>query len=145
MIAANHGHIVTVASMAAFVAAPFMVDYGSSKAAAQSFHEGLALELLYTYNAPKVRTTLVSQGYVKTPLFKGFKSEKTMLLPALEPETLAEAIVQQIFNASSGHVILPRVYGLTTGLRGFPSWMQNLVRSTTSDVMKKWDGKQVIE
>lgn len=41
----NHGMVVTVASYAAFVVAPNMVDYASSKAAAQAFHEGLALEL----------------------------------------------------------------------------------------------------
>lgn len=41
----NHGMVVTVASYAAYVVAPNMVDYAASKAAAQAFHEGLALEL----------------------------------------------------------------------------------------------------
>jgi len=41
----NHGMVVTVASYAAYVVAPNMVDYAASKAAAQAFHEGLAVEL----------------------------------------------------------------------------------------------------
>ena len=45
MVANNHGMIVTVASLAAYVCAPSLVDYASSKAAALSFHEGLSAEL----------------------------------------------------------------------------------------------------
>ncbi|KAF3911863.1 hypothetical protein AA313_de0209390 [Arthrobotrys entomopaga] len=36
----NHGHVVTVASVAGYQTAPQMVDYGATKAAAISFHEG---------------------------------------------------------------------------------------------------------
>lgn len=55
MIENNHGTVVTVASTAAYVTAPRMVDYAGSKAAALAFHEGLHAELASTYNAPKVR------------------------------------------------------------------------------------------
>lgn len=145
MIAANHGHIVTIASIGAFFSGPLMVDYDASKSAALGFHEGLGLELKYTYKAPRVRTTLVTQGYVDTPLFKGFKNESKFLLPALAPETLAEAVVKQVFSASSGHIILPRAYTLLTSIRGMPIWYQNRTRSKTHDMMAKWNGKQVIE
>jgi short-subunit dehydrogenase len=56
MIERNHGHIVTVASMASFVTMTQNVSYSSSKAAALAFHEGLAQELKHKYNAPGVRT-----------------------------------------------------------------------------------------
>lgn len=56
MIERNHGHIVTVASMASFVTMNQNVSYSSSKAAALAFHEGLAQELKHKYNAPGVRT-----------------------------------------------------------------------------------------
>jgi short-subunit dehydrogenase len=62
MIKANHGHVVTIASMASFVALGEMVDYCCSKASALAFHEGLRQELKYWYNAPNVRTR-----YVATP------------------------------------------------------------------------------
>jgi short-subunit dehydrogenase len=41
MIKANHGMVVTVASLAAYVTSPGLVDYSASKAAALVFHEGL--------------------------------------------------------------------------------------------------------
>lgn len=56
MIKANHGHVITVASMASFVALGEMADYCGSKASALAFHESLRQELRYWYNAPKVRT-----------------------------------------------------------------------------------------
>lgn len=59
MVKQNHGHIVTVASMASFVTQGKNVSYACTKAAALAFHEGLAQELKHRYNAPKVRTTYV--------------------------------------------------------------------------------------
>lgn len=59
MVKANHGHVVTIASMASFVALGEMVDYCCSKASALAFHEGLRQELRYWYNAPNVRTRYV--------------------------------------------------------------------------------------
>lgn len=53
----NHGHVVTIASMASFLALGEMVDYCCTKASALAFHEGLGQELKRWYNAPKVRTT----------------------------------------------------------------------------------------
>lgn len=144
MIAANHGHIITVASAGAYVAAPQMVDYNSSKAAAQTFHEGLAQELVLRYNAPKVRTTLVTQGYVKTPLFKGFQSNSPFLLPALETETVAEAVVEHVVRQEGGHVVLPRAYNVVSQVRGWPTWLQNRLRGKTGQLMTNWNGRQVM-
>lgn len=56
MVRANHGHVVTIASMASFVALGEMADYCCSKASAMAFHESLRQELRYWYNAPGVRT-----------------------------------------------------------------------------------------
>ena len=57
MIKSNHGHIVTVASMASFMVHSQNVDYACTKTSALAFHEGLAQELKSRYNASKVRTT----------------------------------------------------------------------------------------
>lgn len=91
MVRGNHGCVVTVASLAAYVCAPNMVDYASSKAASLSFHEGLTAELVTRYNAPKVRTVLVTQGYTDTALFKGFGTGD-FLSPVLKAETVAEEV-----------------------------------------------------
>lgn len=56
MIRQNHGHVITIASMASFVALGEMVDYCCTKASALAFHEGLTQELRYWYQARKVRT-----------------------------------------------------------------------------------------
>jgi all-trans-retinol dehydrogenase (NAD+) len=56
MIERNHGHVVTLASMASFVVWASNVDYSATKAAALAFHEGLGQELRWRYGADKVRT-----------------------------------------------------------------------------------------
>lgn len=145
MVAANHGMIVTVASYAAYVTVANMTDYAASKAAALSFHEGLAAELKTRYNAPKVRTVVINQGYTKTPLFQGYKNDSKFLVPTLEPETVAEAIVKQVLTGSSGQVIVPGFGAVLTFFKGMPHWYQLKVRNDGQDIMKGWNGRQVID
>lgn len=57
MVTQNHGHIVTLASMASFMVQASNVDYACTKAATLAFHEGLNQELKLLYKAPAVRTT----------------------------------------------------------------------------------------
>ena len=118
----NHGMVVTVASFAAYITVPNMVDYAASKAAALAFHEGLTAELKTRYNAPRVRTVVVNQGYTKTPLFTGYYNDSPFLVPALEPDTVAEAIVKQILTGKSGQIIIPGFGALLTFLKGLPHW-----------------------
>ncbi|KAK7458252.1 hypothetical protein Landi51_01075 [Colletotrichum acutatum] len=59
MIHNNHGHVVTVASMASFVTGVHNVDYSCSKMGALGLHEGLAQEIRHRYKAPRVRTRRV--------------------------------------------------------------------------------------
>jgi len=137
MVKNNHGMIVTVASLAAHVTAPSMVDYAASKAAAMAFHEGLASELVSVYNAPKVRTALMCQGYTRTALFEGFGGK------ALYPETVAEEIVKAVLSGKSQHMVLPEAaWWVAPRIRGFPMWMQYGMRKKM-DMMKGWKGRQV--
>ncbi|EEH43434.2 uncharacterized protein PADG_08359 [Paracoccidioides brasiliensis Pb18] len=53
MLKANHGHIVTVASMASFIGLGGMAPYSCSKASAMAFHEALGQELKLWYRADK--------------------------------------------------------------------------------------------
>jgi short-subunit dehydrogenase len=145
MVKRDHGMIVTVTSFAAYLTAPNMVDYAASKAAALAFHEGLTAELLTSYNAPKVRTVVVNQGYTKTPLFAGYSNETQFLVPALEPETVAEAIVKQVLSGRSGQIMIPGIGAMLALLRGFPHWCQIRVRTDGRNFMKNWKGRQVID
>ena len=146
MVARDHGMIVTVASFAAYITAPNMVDYAASKAAALAFHEGLTAELLTCYKAPKVRTVVINQGYTKTPLFNGYNNEASkFLVPSLEPETVAEEIVKKVLAGKSGQVIIP-AFGVTLSfLRGLPFWYQNRLRAKQDKLMTNWNGRQVID
>lgn len=137
--------VVTVASNTAYVTVPNMVDYAASKAASLAFHEGLTAELTTRYNAPKVRTVVVNQGYTKTPLFDGYYNDSKFLLPTLEVDTVAEAIVKQVLSGHSGQVILPGFASFLTFFRGLPHWFQKSARGQAGGYMKKWNGRQVID
>lgn len=146
MVRRNHGMVVTVASYAAWMMAPNMVDYGASKAAALAFHEGLAAELKTRYNAPKVRTVVVNQGYTKTALFTGYRQDTPFVLPALEPETVADRIVEQIFTGRSGQVVAPYMGGpLLRWLRAMPAWWAYAFRAHGQGLMADFKGRQVVE
>jgi all-trans-retinol dehydrogenase (NAD+) len=145
MVRRDHGMVVTVTSLAAWITVPNMVDYGASKAAAAAFHEGLAAELKTRYNAPKVRTVLVNQGYTKTPLFTGFREDSPFTMPALEPESVAEGIVRQILSGKSGHIIKPSLGATMRALRAMPHWYSYGIRAKGENFMTNWKGTQVIK
>ncbi|KAJ5102949.1 short chain dehydrogenase/reductase family protein [Penicillium argentinense] len=137
MISANHGMVVTVASQAGYTVTPNMVDYSASKAAAIAFHEGLAAELVTRYQAPRVRTVLVTQGFTRTPLIGVLTPEDTWFNPLLHPETVAEGIVQQVLTGESGNVVLPGSAGyLCHRLRGYPLWLQHGLRCRLEQLVR---------
>lgn len=137
MIAANHGMVVTVASQAGYAVTPNMVDYSATKAAAIAFHEGLAAELVTRYQAPRVRTVLITQGFTRTALIKNLTPEDTWFNPLLYPETVAENIVKQVLSGDSGHVLVPSTTGwVAQRLRGYPLWFQHSLRCSLERLMR---------
>ncbi|EMR64883.1 putative dehydrogenase reductase sdr family member 8 protein [Eutypa lata UCREL1] len=145
MVNRNHGMVVTVASWASWLTIPTLVDYGASKAAAMAFHEGLTAELKTKYNALKVRTVMVNQGYTKTALFEGYQNNAPFLSPTLEPESIADAICKQIFTGKSGHVTLPAFGAMMSILRAMPYWYAYGLRAQAERIMTSWKGRQVID
>ena len=140
MIEKNHGMIVTVASLAAYLTASSMVDYAASKAAALSFHEGLSAELITHYKADKVRTVVMCQGYTRTKLFEGFGGA------SLYPETVAEEIVKTVLKGKSAHLLLPETtWGIVPRIRSLPVWMQYGFRKGLKGLMAGWKGRQVAQ
>ncbi|KAK4136358.1 NAD(P)-binding protein [Trichocladium antarcticum] len=145
IVRANHGMVVTVASIAAWITVPNMVDYAASKAAAQSFHEGLAAELATRYSAPRVRTVLVNQGFTRTALFTGYHNDSPFLMPALDPATVAEAIVRQVLSGTSNQLILPSFAHTLPVLAALPHWYQNRLRTKNQTIMQDFRGRKVVE
>ena len=70
MLKKNHGHIVTIASIAGHSGAPAMVDYCASKFAAVGIHESLTLEL-QGIEDNNVKTSCVCPFFIKTGMFEG--------------------------------------------------------------------------
>ena len=150
MIEADKGHIVSIASVASFLGVGGMSDYCSTKAGVLSFHEckircilwwyysltsysrftALNQELKYHYKAPNVLTTSVHPLWVKTPLIKDF--EKGIKGPLIDPQLVADNVVEQIIKAEGGQIFLPRMIKLVSLYRGIPNWIQEFVRASPS-------------
>ncbi|MCJ1352368.1 MAG: hypothetical protein MMC33_002352 [Icmadophila ericetorum] len=129
MIKKNHGMIVTMASLSAYITPPLIVPYACTKSASLSFHEGLAAELVTEYKAPKVRTLCVCPSWANTGLVSGLQVKDKFLSPILEPETIAEAVVERIMRQEGGVLYMPKIHSWYGGsIRGWPDWVQTIVR-----------------
>ncbi|KAK5625308.1 hypothetical protein RRF57_001024 [Xylaria bambusicola] len=129
MLSQNKGHVVTVASVAAYVALPTSVDYSATKAGALAFHEGLACEIKHLYKAPGVMTTIVLPDFVKTQMTKAYWAEVEAaggLL--LEVDQIVDPILKQIFSRRGGQIFVPKSRAIVSSLRGWPNWLQEIVR-----------------
>ncbi|KAJ5518527.1 Short-chain dehydrogenase/reductase SDR [Penicillium expansum] len=136
MIRMNHGHVVTVASVASFVTIGEMVGYACSKASALAFQEGLRQELKYWYKAPNVRTSTVHPMWVQTPMIEGFtKYEADFRQPLLDPKDVSQAVVEHIVTRKSGQTIVPRHCSMIGSLRASPLWLQEAARSYMSRII----------
>lgn len=77
MIEKNHGHLVTVASMAGKFGAAGLCDYCASKFAVVGFDESVRNEL-NRLGKTGVKTTVVCPYYINTGMFDGVKSESVI-------------------------------------------------------------------
>ncbi|KAJ5851831.1 uncharacterized protein N7529_011216 [Penicillium soppii] len=146
MVKANHGHVVTIASMASFVALGEMVDYCCSKASALAFHEGLRQELRYWYNAPNVRTSVIHPMWVRTPMIKMLTDhESHFRQPIMTPQVVSDAICKQILTQRSGQIILPASQSVASMVRAMPTWMQEGVRAFASGALRRMRNAQAAE
>ncbi|KAK5636176.1 hypothetical protein RRF57_011888 [Xylaria bambusicola] len=131
MIQMNKGHVITVASLASFVALPTAADYSASKAAALAFHEALTSELKHCYGAPNVMTTVVHPNFVRTPLIENWADHlENSGVRMLTGEQVAEPIVRQILSRRAAQIIIPRSTIMISAIRGWPTWLQELIRDT---------------
>lgn len=74
MLEKDHGHIVSIASMAGHVGIPKLIDYCSSKFAAVGFDEALRLEL-EMLGADGVHTTVICPYFIQaTGMFEDVNS-----------------------------------------------------------------------
>ena len=118
MMAANRGHIVTIASSAGIIGVPGLGDYCASKHAAVGFDESIRLEL-QNLGCSGVQTTCVCPFFIKTGMFEGAKSRWPRLLPLLEPDYAASKIVRAI-RCNQEILLMPLAVHLTPIVRLLP-------------------------
>ncbi|XP_066240639.1 estradiol 17-beta-dehydrogenase 11-like [Saccopteryx leptura] len=94
MMKNNHGHIVTVASVAGHTVVPFLIAYCSSKFAAVGFHNSLSVELA-AFGLTGIKTSCLCPNFINT----GFiKNPSTKLGPTLEPEEVVRELMKGILT-----------------------------------------------
>lgn len=137
MVERNHGHIVTMASMAGFVTNGYIIPYACSKAANVSFHEGLSSELAYSYKATKVRTSVVHPTWAKTAMIGSMLTDPTVREFLLEPGTVSDAVVAQVLKGEGKQIVLPKRYSILPIVRAMPEWVGHFIRKDLSQATEK--------
>ncbi|ATY67361.1 dehydrogenase reductase SDR family member 8 [Cordyceps militaris] len=130
MVEVNKGHVVTVASMASFVALAKGADYSATKAAALAFHESLNSELRNTHGTTGVLTTVVHPNFVATPLVAKFSHElEKGGIRLLTSDDVARQLTDQVFARRGAQIFI-------TGFRSLPAWIQFPVRNMIANSSK---------
>lgn len=111
MIARGKGHIVIVGSIASFLALPQSPAYSASKAAVHSYGHGLRRLL----KAHGVRVTVVSPGFVDTPMSRSLPYPRPFLVDA---DRAAEIVARGI-DRNRADIIFPWPLRLALALDAF--------------------------
>ncbi|EAQ84344.1 hypothetical protein CHGG_08358 [Chaetomium globosum CBS 148.51] len=133
MIQLNKGHIVTVASIASFVALATAADYSATKAGALAFHESLASEIKHQYKAPSVLTSVIHPNFVRTPLVDGFAGRlERSGVRMLTSDRIADEVIAQIKSRRGGQLVIPNSATGISAIRGWPTWLQEVIRDAVA-------------
>lgn len=80
--------------------------------------------------------SVVHPTWVRTPMIESLLANRNFTDFVLEPETVAEAVVMQVLSGYGSQLILPARLGVVSGVRGFPSWLQESMRNGVNQVLK---------
>ncbi|ORY88826.1 hypothetical protein BCR35DRAFT_288643 [Leucosporidium creatinivorum] len=131
LISINHGHVMTTASSASYIAIAQLSEYACSKAAALALHEVLNEELVHRYNAPRVRTSVICPTKVSTQMGDAMRShDNEFVTPTLKATWLAERMVGIINSGLSDHLVAPHFAKLLLpSVRSMPEWFRWIVNT----------------
>ncbi|KAK4052781.1 hypothetical protein OIV83_002068 [Microbotryomycetes sp. JL201] len=126
LIKINSGHHILFASAAAYISVANLGEYTISKAGSLALHETLREELKYRYNAPNVRTSVITPTKVSTPLGAALNElDDQFVSPTIRPEWIAAKVVEVIESGLSSHVSAPAAAGVILPLlRVVPDWIR---------------------
>ncbi|NXV07683.1 RDHE2 dehydrogenase, partial [Cettia cetti] len=117
MIAANHGHLVSIASCAGLCGGNGLSDYCSSKFAAIGFAESIDMEMR-ALRKTGVKTTIVCPYFINTGMFDGVKAKWPHTLPLLDPEYVAQKIISAV-RQNQEILFIPRIIYFLYFLKSF--------------------------
>jgi len=136
----NHGHVVGIASMASFVAPVAMAHYSATKAGVLAFHETLNQEIRHYHKTPGVLTTVVHPSWTATALTRAHQAELEKAQgPLMDAEFVGRTIYEHILSGKGGQIFLPGWMSRISSIRGWPNWLQEIVRDSTATVAEKYD------
>ncbi|VUC20086.1 unnamed protein product [Clonostachys rosea] len=145
MVRQNHGHIVNVSSMSAYLPPAKMADYAATKAGLKAFHEALQLELKNEYKADKVRLSLVFLSFTRTPLFKGETNQSNFWLPLLDVDSVSEEIARVLWGGYGKTIFMPGIFRFVVMMGLGPDWVWRLVREGTGRTRVDFKGRQKLD
>nr|XP_056711118.1 estradiol 17-beta-dehydrogenase 11-like [Euleptes europaea] len=109
MMERNHGHIVTVASLAGFVAVPFMVTYVSSKHGIVGFHQSLTEEL-FLLGKDGIKTSCLCPSFINNGFVKNLPKKA---VPTVETEDVVNKLMEGILT-NQKTIFVPQLAKLFT-------------------------------
>ncbi|NP_001161646.1 retinol dehydrogenase 10-like protein [Saccoglossus kowalevskii] len=137
MIAKNHGHIVTISSMAGTGGTAGMVEYCASKFASVGFHEALYCEFVKEgYDG--VHMTLVLPYKIDTGMFDGLELRRGFSPPALRPEYVADKVLHAV-QTNQKILIMPRDLYIAPWLKSWLSVDAAIVLAELSGALTAMD------
>ena len=122
----NSGHISIVSSIAGYRGLPNSTGYGASKAALNNFAESL----YFDFGRYNVKVSLVSPGFIKTPMTDKNEFKMPFLKTA---EFAADKIYKGLINGSSFEIDFPKELTLILKfLKILPDWLYfKIIRKLT--------------
>ncbi|NXM93851.1 RDHE2 dehydrogenase, partial [Sylvia borin] len=98
----------SIASCAGMCGGSQVSDYCASKFAAIGFAESIDMEMR-VLRKTGVKTTIVCPYIINTGMFNGVKSKWPHMLPILDPEYVAERIINAV-RQNQEMLIIPRIF-----------------------------------
>lgn len=110
MIKRDHGHVVSMCSVAGITGTPYLVPYCSSKFAIKGLMDGLYLEMRQDMRKSKVKLTTVHPFTINTGLAVDPVTRFPKLIPIHEPSECAEQVIDG-FRRNYEEVFVPKILG----------------------------------
>ncbi|ETS60031.1 hypothetical protein PaG_06023 [Moesziomyces aphidis] len=130
------GHILIIASGAAYIELPANAAYNASKAAAVSLHASLSSELHAYHKVDNVRSSVICPLKIESKMTEGrmLDTHDQFLLPTLTIPEAASKIVDILEGDKSRVVYIPRAMYVLSLTKVLPLWSVRLVGKMTGSM-----------